>query len=398
MQKIKNKGFLFWCLFISSILWQQLLLQGCNGIERRKTDLTIKKKLLPIQNAFQYNKILDRKITHLNPGYTLNSAILLSSDQHALFTTDVFGNIIAHDLNGQFLWKKLLPDDNKIIAGPVYNKGKILVASDNAKLFCLDSATAQILWQTELSSNSVAKPTISDNMVFVHTLDGGLTALSLINGKQLWRISTVIPSLTLHRSSSPVVSNSYIIIGFANGKLFNLNKDSGEVLWSYNISHPKGKLDLERISDIVADPIINNGIVYAISYQGNLVAIKLEDGKVIWEKELSSYAGMELKQQTLFITAKSGEILSIDINTGNILWIQKELEGRMLSKPIKYEGYLILGDHDGCLHILDPSTGFIKGRILLNHAGISITPQINANNQLQILTDDGYLVILKINN
>lgn len=393
MQKTKATGVVFLVIFINILL--QFLLQGCSGIERR-VDLTTKKNLLPMQNAFHFKKILDQKISNLNSEYTLNAAILLSSGDNKLFTADAVGNVIASNLSGKVLWKKSLPNSNKITAGPVYVKEKILVAGDDARLFCLDSKHGDILWNAEISSNSVAKPVVNNNVVFLHTLDGGLTALSLLNGKQLWRISTVTPSLTLHRNSSPVIFKDYVVTGFANGKLFAVNKDSGAVLWSYNISHPQGKLDLERITDIVADPIVNNDVVYAISYQGNLVAIKLEDGKLIWEKELSSYAGFMLEQQKLFIVAKSGSIVSTDAKTGDTLWEQNELEGRALSKPVKYGHYLVVGDQEGYIHILDLKTGFIKGRILLKHAGISVAPNINSSEQLQILTDDGYLVILEI--
>lgn len=391
MRQIKLTG----VIFLGVIILLQFFLQGCSGIERR-VDLTTKKKLLPMQNAFQFKKILDQKITNLNSEYTLNSAILLSSGDNNLFTADTVGNVIVSNLSGKVLWKKSLPHGNKITAGPVYVQEKILVASDDARLFCLDSKNGDILWNSEISSNSLAKPVVNDNVVFVHTLDGGLTALSLLNGKQLWRISTVTPSLTLHRNSSPVIFNDYVITGFANGKLFAINKDSGAVLWSYNISHPQGKLDLERITDIVADPIVSHDVVYAISYQGNLVSIKLEDGKLIWEKELSSYSGFILEQQNLLVVAKSGDIISIDAKTGNTLWEQNELEGRALSTPVKYGRYLVVGDQEGYIHVLDLKTGFIKGRILLKHAGISIAPKINASGQLQILTDDGYLVILEI--
>lgn len=381
----KTKVYLVFCLFLCLI--------ACNSIEK-KVALPNKKTLEEIVNPFQVKKILDKKIISLKLDDILNSSILLTKGKNQLFTADFNGNIVAVDLRGKNIWKQSLK--NSITAGPVLFENKIFVITSAAKLFCLDAVNGEILWDTAISSDSVAAPNISSNMVFVHTLDGGLSAISLQDGRQLWRISSVVPTITLRRASAPVVHGNYVIAGFANGKLFAINKENGTVLWAHNISNPKGRSELQRMTDISADPVILNNTVYAVSYQGNLTAIKLDTGELLWEKELSSYSGVVVDNYAVYISTVDGRVLALDNKTGTTFWVQDDLEGRNLSKPVIFNNYLVIGDQDGNLHFLDKLYGYIKGRVFLDTSGISISPLVVNENQLYVLTNNGYLEILEI--
>ncbi len=370
-----------------------LVLTSCNTIDKR-IDVLGKKNLEQIVNPFQAKKIFDKKMVTLKSDYILNSGILLEKGNNQLFTGDFAGNVIAIDLNGRILWKQFLK--NSVTAGPVLAENKIFVITSEAKLFCLGAENGEILWSAPISSDALAAPAISGGIGFIHTLDGGLSAVNLKDGRQLWRISTVLPNMTLRRASAPIVYDKYVVAGFANGKLFAVNKENGTVLWSHNISNPKGRSELQRITDIIADPVIVNNVVYAVSYQGNLTAIKLDSGELLWEKELSSYSGIIIDGNAVYISTIDGKVLAIDNKTGTIFWVQEDLQGRVLSKPIVFDKYLVIGDQDGNLHFLDKLYGYTKGRVFLDSSGISISPLVINKNKLYVLTNNGSLEILEI--
>lgn len=385
--KYQKEKIIYWlfCLLLS--------VTACNSIDKRVNSIN-KKTLEPIDNPFIAKKILDKKIINLKVDDVFNSSILLTKGKEQLFTAGSSGDVVAVDLNGKNIWKQALK--NSITAGPVLFENKIFVTTSAAKLFCLDAINGKILWDTAISSDSLAAPSISGNMVFIHTLDGGLSGLSIQDGRQLWRMSSVVPNITLRRGSSPVVHGNYLIAGFANGKLFAINKESGSILWAHNISNPKGRSELQRMTDISADPVILDNTVYAVSYQGNLTAIKLDTGELLWEKELSSYAGIIVDKHAVYISTIDGRVLAMDNKTGTVFWVQDDLEGRTLSKPVVFNNYLVVADKDGNLHFLDKLYGYIKGRTFLDSSGISIAPLVTNENQLYILTNNGYLKILEI--
>ena len=371
-----------------------MILTGCNTIER-KLDLPNKKPLVPVVNTVELKINWDKKVVKLRSEDGLNSALLLSKKADQLFAADVLGNVIAVDINGKTLWQTSVKE--AITSGPSIFKDRIYVATATAKLICLSANNGQILWNTNISSEVLAGLSFSSDatidLVFVHTIDGGLSAINLINGRQLWRFSTAVPNIALRRASTPVVAGEYLISGFANGKLFALNKEDAALLWSYNISNPRGRSELQRMIDISADPIIKNNTVYAVSYQGNLVAIDLKSGSLLWEQEISSYSGMEIYNNILYVVAKDGKVFAIDASNGQTIWTQDDLIGRVLSKPVVVAEHVIIGDMDGNLHFLGKRFGQIKARIFIDSNGISITPVVDQNNNLlYLLTNSGRLI------
>ena len=109
-----------------------------------------------------------------------------------------------------------------------------------------------------------------------------------------------------------------------------LDETSGEVVWKhetkvrYTISYPSGPR---------CTPIIENGRVYTLGSEGNLICFNLEDGTIVWEKELKKeyntksalwgYAAHPLIDGENLITLAGGEgshIVALNKNTGEEVW------------------------------------------------------------------------------
>ena len=372
-----------------------VLITACNTIER-KLEQPNKKELPQIINSFEIVKIWDKNIVNLKPEDIMSSALLLSKGPKQVFAADSLGNIVAVDLNGNILWKTSVKE--QITSGPSLFKDKICVATATAKLICLDANNGEKLWSAIISSEVVAELGFTSepslDLVFVHTIDGGLSAINLVNGRQVWRFSTTVPSISLRRGSKPVVSGTKVVSGFANGKLFALNKEDGSVSWSHNIANPKGKSELQRMIDISADPVIYDNKVYAVSYQGNLTVIGLNDGAIIWEREISSYSGLVVDDTKAYVVGVDGKIFAVDNKTGSTLWVQEDLIGRSLSKPVIIDNCIVVGDIDGNLFFLNKRFGNIKVSTFIDKSGISIPP-VTDNNIMYILNNNGNLMAVK---
>ena len=142
-----------------------------------------------------------------------------------------------------------------------------------------------------------------------------------------------LPPLMLRRSSTPDVKNDLVIAGFANGKLLAMQKNDGSVTWTQDISHPKGTTDLQRMVDISADPLVQDERVYAASYQGNIAALTITNGNIIWERAVPSYAGFVADHNLLYVASTNGDVVALETQNGSTYWLQTVLQGRRLSKP-----------------------------------------------------------------
>lgn len=367
-----------------------LLLVGCAPMEKR-SDMPAKKPLVAVPQACTITKLWS---TNTGAGSTRSDVKLLAvRNKDRAYTTDDKGIVSAIDIKtGEKIWSRDL--HTNISAGPSVGSGILVLGTSNGKILALD-LEGNNLWQSQTSSEVLAAPTISDNMIVVHTMDGGLSAFSPTDGRQLWRYMHTLPPIMLRRSSSPVIVSDKIFAGFANGKVIALRKTDGSVEWSYDVAKPKGRTDLQRMGDISADPVVKNGVLYVVGYQGNLVAIGQESGQVLWERNLGSYSGIAVADDMVYLSGSTGNVYAIDADNGETYWLQEDLIGRHLSKPVAFGDYIIVADSDGLVHWLDKHNGARLGYQSVDKSGIEASPVVYDDN-VYVLSRSGKLVALEV--
>ncbi len=62
----------------------------------------------------------------------------------------------------------------------------------------------------------------------------------------------------------------------------------GQMIWQQRISRATGPTEIDRLSDVDTTPVVVNGVVYALAYNGNLTALDLRSGQIMWKRELGS--------------------------------------------------------------------------------------------------------------
>lgn len=372
------------CLFV-------LLLSGCTRMDQR-SELPEKKPLAVIDAPV----VITKKWSQDTGDGTNHKDIRLSlaESNSILYTVDAKGRVRAIDeKNGQENWS--LDLKSAVSAGPTVARQRLVVGTSDGKVITIDLKKGKIAWVSSTTSEILAAPTVDDDVVYIHTLDGGLSALSLEDGRQLWRYTHNLPPLMLRKNSSPIINNDYVITGFANGKLLAMQKNDGSIVWTQEISSPKGTTDIQRMVDISAEPIIVDDKIYAVSYQGNIASLALNNGNVIWERSVPSYAGIVNSDNVIFVSGSNGDVVALDSQNGATYWLQTDLQGRRLTKPAVMDKYLVIGDEDGNVHLLDKANGKIIGRYELDKNGIEATPIVH-NNTLYVLGRGGQLIALEV--
>lgn len=367
-----------------------LVLVGCAPMEKR-SDMPTKKPLATVPSSLTVTKLWS---ANSGVGAQRTDVKLLAAlNKGALYTSDEKGMVSAFDINtGTTIWSKDV--NSSISAGPSVSNGILVLGTSSGKVMALD-LHGNNLWQAQTSSEVLAAPTIADNMVLVHTMDGGLSAFSLSDGRQLWRYMHNLPLIMLRRSSSPVATSDKIFAGFANGKVVALRKTDGSVEWSYDVAKPRGRTDLQRMADISADPVLKNGVLYVVGYQGNLVAIGQESGQLLWERDLGSYSGIAVADGMVYLSGSTGNVYAIDAVNGETYWLQEDLIGRHLSKPVVFGEYIIVADSDGLVHWLDKYNGARAAYQSIDSSGVEVAPIVNDDN-VYVLSRKGKLVALEV--
>lgn len=399
-------------LVIKAVLLSSVL-SGCNTIEHRSEaipkkplpevpgDSKIKALTLTALAPFSKNtppvtpRLVEPKLvwsTAKGVGTKKSDAKLrLALTQNAVITADTSGVIRAQDRRtGAQLWEKNIK--TSISGGPTIIGETLLIGSRSKGVFAYHAGNGDFLWQTPLTGEILACPAGNRGVAFVHSLDGSVTALNLNDGQILWRQGLSTPPIVLRHSSSPAVADNQVFVGFANGRLMALHRLDGSQNWEREIAIPKGRSDIQRMTDISADPLVKDGVVYVVSYQGRLAALKADSGVPLWEREMSSYSGFALDKNILYLADAKGSLIALSRRTGKTIWEQDALQGRRLSKPEIHNGLLVVGDDDGYLHWISAKDGSLLNRILVDSQGIE-TPPISDHNSLYVLGRGGKLSV-----
>jgi len=317
-------------------------------------------------------------------------------DSEFLYTVDYEGLVTKFaSMSGDKQWS--IDIDAPIFTGVGGNSEFVFVGSQEGDVFALNKTDGQLVWKKSVSSEVLAAPRANSDVVVVRTSDGRLTGLSTETGSQLWSYQRAVPLLSLRGAGTPVIADDKVIAGYASGKLIALSIDDGKVVWEKNVAIPSGRTELERIVDVDATPVIKNGVVYAVSYQGKVAALSLDTGDIFWSREMSSKAGLDVAAgDSLFITDESSYIWAIQDGSGDALWRQTRLLRRNATAPSIVGDVIILGDLEGYVHWISRSDGRFVSRLNISDSPIVSKPVVNGE-LVYVLATDGTLTALRIN-
>lgn len=302
-----------------------------------------------------------------------------------IYIVDTNKKLIAMDVGtGRTVWTYELPlgsislwtrsDRVYITSGPGYGENILLLGTNKGDVVAVNVETGEELWISKVSSEILSAPQVSNGTVVVRTVDGKVFGLNAASGRRLWTYDQAVPPLTLRGTSIPVVAEGIVICGFDGGRLTALDITSGRMIWETSIATPSGRSELERMVDIDATPVIVEGIVYAVTYQGQLAAMMLNTGRVLWNLQLSSNAGFTIDGDNIYITDDKSVISAIDRLNGNTLWKQEGLLNRQATRPTSIGNYIVVGDFEGYLHWMDKTTGAFSARQQLAKERIIAAP------------------------
>jgi outer membrane protein assembly factor BamB len=276
-----------------------------------------------------------------------------------VYTADTKGFVHVYSADkGKLVWKKSF-EKKSFISGPILFKDTLYIGTKTAKLLAISALRdAELKWEASLASLANAPVEVGHGLVFVRTQDGMLSALDQKTGVLVWRYVKENPVLTLPTASRPVLSSYGLLLASADGRLVCLAPETGEVLWESFVSMPRGRSEVERMVDSIADPVVVKDLAFVASYQGNISAIHLQTGNIAWQQELSTWEQLLVLPGQLIASTTKGEVIAFDINRGDILWRQEALVARNLSAPIAVgTSYIVVGDGLGQLHWLSENEG-----------------------------------------
>jgi outer membrane protein assembly factor BamB len=288
-------------------------------------------------------------------------------------------------------------DSGFAISGGVgAGEGLVLLGGTKGELAAYAEDTGKQRWKVSVSSEVLSAPQIAEGIVLVRTGDGRITALSAKDGSRQWVYEHSTPTLVVRSYAGVTIQGMEVYAGFAAGKLVAISLEKGNIIWESSISQPRGNTELERISDITSQPVVQDRQICAVAFQGRIGCLDAEQGSTQWSRDLSSDKGMTLSRGTLFVTDTDGAVIALDKSTGSSLWKNEQLLRRITTAPFVLDDFVILGDMEGYVQVLRREDGALAARFFTDGSAILTAPVLLGEGML-VQTEKGMLYSLAIN-
>ena len=325
-----------------------------------------------------------------------------------LYVMDTDGVVHAFNADtGSQVWTKnfAVPGENNHAifgGGASYDDGKLYVTTGLGEVASLEAATGKQLWSVKPAGPLRGSPTIGFNAVDVMTQDNQIFALNAADGKVLWNKSASLTQAGVFGVGAPAAGQGTVIAGYSSGELVAYRYENGRQLWSDALARTSISTSVGSLTDVDADPIIDNGRVYALGQGGRMAAYELVTGQRIWELNLAGISTPAVAGDWIFTLDDHAELLAIQRNTGKVRWLtqlQRYKNEKKKKGPIFWVGPVLAGNKlwiansRGDLGWADPMSGAWHFDRKLD-GGVALAPVV-ANQTLYILDNSGTITALR---
>ena len=304
------------------------------------------------------------------------------------------GTLVALDRKtGRQMWKRDL--DLPLSGGVGYGAQLLVLGSSDGDVLLLDADDGTELWRVTVSGEVLSPPQTNGSVVVVQSYDGKLHGLSAADGGELWVYEGQVPVLTIRGASTPIIDGRVVVAGFANGKVVALNLNTGAIAWDVRAAIAQGRSEIDRIIDVDGEMLLLNGILYAVSYQGRLVAIETTTGRKLWQQDASSSVGVDQGFGNIYVAEDNGSVVAFHRSGEGVRWEQPRLENRRLSAPKVIKGYVAVADFEGYVHFLSQVDGRFAGRKQVDGSGVRAS-MLAVEDILYVYGNGGKLSALRV--
>jgi len=297
-----------------------------------------------------------------------------------------------------------------VVASPIISKQWVYVGSTNGRLFALHRHTGKPRWSFR-SGSPIRTPValqdhylllstqeVTRNIVLVSTNDGALTALDIRTGLYRWQFVTADkwhPSgnggYTLAGiGGAPARAGDTIYFGSLGGYVHALEAVSGRLRWqiqtgwavrtspvvtakglwvsdSSGYVHALSRVNGDRATGLrswydqeISAPTLGDGTLF-VATRSALLALNIS-GYVRWKHALGTginrlprtvLPAPVLAGDVIYLNDRFGRLLTLDADSGRLLWQQRAGRGAFTGPAPVREG-LIVGSGDGYVYSLGP--------------------------------------------
>jgi len=324
-----------------------------------------------------------------------------------VYTIDVKAAVQAMDAaTGKRIWRvELAPkdDDGGLLGGGIaYADGRLYVATGFAQVIALNAENGAVIWRRKLSAPVRSSPTIFKGRILATTITNELSALDAKDGSVLWSHTGITEVAGLLGGASAAAAGETVVAAYSSGEVTALRIENGRVIWSVSLTALRRSDPISTLAHVRGRPVIDRGQAIVTSNSGQTVAIDLTTGNRRWEQPIGSSDGPWVAGNFIYLLTNANEIVCLARRTGSIRWVaqlqgfedEEDKEGPIFwSGPVLAGDRLLVGGSHGEIWSISPYSGRLMGR--LDVGDPLYIGGVVANDIVYFLTNDAKLVAFR---
>ena len=324
-------------------------------------------ELAPIQATAELKSLWQASVGSAGE-YVFSPAVVGSS----VYAAARDGSLVRVD-GGRQVWRV---SAGQVLSGGVGSDGTlVVVGTPKGEVLAFDAATGRESWKARVSSEVLAAPAVADGLVVVRSGDSRIFGFDAADGKRRWVYQRSTPALSLRSSVGVMLAGKFTLAGFPAGKLVAIANNNGALVWEVTVALPKGATELERVADVTSSPAVSGTTICAAAYQGRVACFESNSGNTLWSREMSSSVGLDMDSRYVYVTDDKGAVHCLDRNSGASVWKQDKLGLRSVSRPLAIGNHVAVADYQGFVHLLRREDGAFAARIATDGSAVRTEPQ-----------------------
>ncbi len=259
------------------------------------------------------------------------------------------GYLRLFDASGRETWRAGL---GAAPTGPAFfTDAAVLVATADGLLFSLDRFSGEVRWSLSLRAQ-VTMPMAEDfGTLLVGTDRDEVYAIDLESGERLWVYRrSVGRDLRVRGGVGVAVEEGRVFAGFSDGSLLALAVEDGRILWEAVTAPGSAR----RFTDADAAPVVRNGTVYSTVFNDGVYAFDAAKGSIRWRQDAQGAHSLRLHDDLLLVGGAK-QVLALSAENGARVWALP-LGASYVHRPTVVGRIAFLAGPDG-LRMVEAKTG-----------------------------------------
>jgi len=235
-------------------------------------------------------------------------------------------------------------------SAPVEDGGSVYIGSGGGVVYALDATDGSQQWssptdETTGESAITSSPRVANGTVYVGANDGTVRALDASSGAQNWKTTVTGPVY-----SRPAVGTDRVFVTTAGGTLVAIDKATATTDWSYDLGVDLGS----------SSPTVEAGTVYVAA--DGVYAFDVAGSQPSWTVGAVGATGAVrpvVDNGLVYVGSRDGNVYAVDPGAQSVSWSYRARDA-IVSTATVVDGRVVVGSLDGSVYVIDGDTGDLR--------------------------------------